>query len=212
MERQPLRILHLENDALDSELIEAALARGGIDCSLRRIETRPEFETALRSDRLDLILSDYTLPAFSGPAALALARELRPETPFILVSGTIGEEAAIETLVGGATDYVLKHRLARLAPAVRRALSEAENRQARQQAEGERRSSEARYYRLFESTKDGLLLLEGATGRVIDANSALLGLLDWEREQVVGRPLAELDLAGGDRVCEQALREVLAGG
>jgi len=116
-----LRILDLEDDPLDTELIQANLAEGGIACEIIRVETRTDFEAALENGVFDLVLSDYSLPSFDGLSALKLAKEIRPEVPFVLVSGAIGEERAIEVLKSGATDYVLKQRLERLVPAVRRA-------------------------------------------------------------------------------------------
>ena len=133
-----LRILDLEDDPLDADLIYARLTEGGIPCDMAQVQTRADFVAALQSGGYDLILSDYSLPAFDGLSALELANEMRPEIPFILVSGAIGEERAIEALKNGATDYVLKQRLERLVPAVRRAVSEAEERAGRRRAEEER--------------------------------------------------------------------------
>ena len=131
----PLRILHLEDNPNDAELVQAMLAADGIACDLVRVETRDKFLAALDKGGLDLILCDYSIPSFDGRTALALAKEKCPDLPFLFVSGTIGEERAIEALKGGATDYVLKDRPARLAPAVRRALDEARERTQRKRAE-----------------------------------------------------------------------------
>src|SRR6266568_7907170 len=131
----PLRILFLEDNPDDRELVARALAMDGLACELVHAETRQEFETALMQDRIDLILADFSLPGYNGMAALATARERRGDVPFILVSGTIGEEQAVESLKSGATDYLLKGRVERLAPAVRRALREAEMRRAHREAE-----------------------------------------------------------------------------
>ena len=133
-----LRILHLEDDTADSELIGSLLRTAGLDCELERVDTRAAFEASLASGAFQIILSDYSLPGFDGQAALGLARSLKPELPFLFVSGTIGEELAIESLKEGATDFVLKDRLQRLAPAVWRALAEAEERAFRQRSEAER--------------------------------------------------------------------------
>ncbi len=136
---EKLRILMLEDSLLDAELIQMHLTDGGIDGELVRVDTRPDFLTALEKDSFDLILADYSLPAFDGVSALELAQATCPEVPFIFVSATLGEELAIETLKSGATDYVLKQRLQRLVPAVNRALREAQERAKRQQAESELR-------------------------------------------------------------------------
>jgi phosphoserine phosphatase RsbU/P len=139
---QHLHILHLEDDPQDAELVEAALAAEGYGCDVRVVATRAEFLAALEDECCDLILADFALPGFDGMSALAIARQLRPEVPFIFVSGQLGEEAAIESLRNGATDYVLKNRLTRLAPAVKRALSEAKERAELQKAEEALRESE----------------------------------------------------------------------
>ena len=126
--KQILNILHIEDSKEDSELIRQMLLSNGFQCQVTRIETRPQVFDALEKNSYDLILADCKLPGFSGLQALEIAHALKPETPFVFVSGTIGEETAIESLRNGATDYVLKDRLSRLAPAVRRALAEAEER------------------------------------------------------------------------------------
>jgi signal transduction histidine kinase len=119
-----LRILHLEDDPADRELVAATLASDGLRCDITPAESRAEFEAALRDRTHDVILADESLPSFDGRTALALAAERCPDVPFIFVSGTLGEETAVERLKAGARDYVLKHRLSRLPSSVRRALAE----------------------------------------------------------------------------------------
>jgi len=126
-----LHILHLEDDTNDASLIHATLETEGIPCVIARVETRDDFQAALERGGIDLILSDYSLPAFDGSSAIALVRATCVDIPVILVSGTLGEEQAIESLKNGATDYVLKERLSRLAPSVRRAMQEVEDREER---------------------------------------------------------------------------------
>ena len=130
-----LRILNLEDSPLDAELLHATLTDGGVECEILRVQTRADFAAALESGDFDLVLADYSLPSFDGLSALKVAQEIGPEIPFVLVSGAVGEEVAIEALKSGATDYVLKQRLERLVPAVRRALREAEERAERKRAE-----------------------------------------------------------------------------
>jgi PAS domain S-box-containing protein len=141
---EQLQILILEDRPTDAELMTRELRREGIEFTAQRVMTEAEFEAALHSPALDLILSDYKLPAYDGLSALALARKLRPEVPFIFVSGSIGEEIAIDALHHGATDYILKQRLDRLGPAVRRTLLAARDQKrlaeaTRQLAESEKR-------------------------------------------------------------------------
>jgi PAS domain S-box-containing protein len=138
----PLRILLLEDSAGDAELIQELLEAGHFVCDINRVQTRAEFVAALKHARFDLILADYKLPSFDGLSALKLALSARPDLPFIFVSGTLGEEVAVEVLKIGATDYVLKTRLSRLVPSVQRALREARERADRKKAEEALRRSE----------------------------------------------------------------------
>lgn len=131
----------LEDNEADAELVGHTLRRGGLVFSSDRVDTRADFIRALERAPPDLILSDYSLPSFDGYAALASAQEICPDVPFIFVTGTLGEEVAIETLKQGATDYVLKHRLSRLVPSVQRALREAAERRERRRAEEQLRES-----------------------------------------------------------------------
>jgi PAS domain S-box-containing protein len=141
--RRPLRILSLEDDPRDTELIQGLLEAEGIACEVTRVDTQPAFQASLEGDRIDLILADYTLPSFDGLLALKLAMSACPDVPFIFVTGTLGEEVAIEALKIGATDYVLKTRLSRLVPSVLRALREADERAERKRAEEALRRNEA---------------------------------------------------------------------
>jgi len=173
-----LRILNLEDDPLDTELIHAILTDGGITCEIDRVQTRVDFVAALEREYFDLILSDYSLPSFDGLAALKIRQEINPELPFILVSGTLGEEAAIKSLTSCATDYVLKDRWERLVPAVRRAVREAEERAKRKRAEEALRRSEERLRLAVESAGLGTWDFNPNTGdlRWDERCKALFGL------------------------------------
>jgi PAS domain S-box-containing protein len=138
-----LRILYLEDEPKDAELVHASLEAEGITCDVIRADTQSDFVAFLRQGAFDLVLADYTLPLFDGISALRIAQEVRPDVPFIFVSGTLGEELAIEALKQGATDYVFKTRLSRIAPSVRRALREADERSERKRAEEALQRNEA---------------------------------------------------------------------
>ena len=130
-----INILHLEDDPYDAALVQATLREGGISSIITRAETRDHFVFVLANGGVDLILADYTLPAFDGLSALKIAHEERPDVPFIFVSGTLGEDLAIDSLKSGATDYVLKKSLSRLAPAVIQVMEQVEARDERRQFE-----------------------------------------------------------------------------
>jgi PAS domain S-box-containing protein len=139
----PLRVLYLEDDIRDVELVQDTLAADGITCQVRRVETETDFLAALDEGDFEIILADYTLPGFDGSSALKIARQRRPDVPFIFVSETVREDLAIEALKSGATDYVVKSGLPRLVPSLKRALREARERAERGRAEKTLRRSEA---------------------------------------------------------------------
>jgi PAS domain S-box-containing protein len=146
----PLRVLHLEDDVGDAELVRATLESEEIQTKLIRVETEPDFVAAVKDADLDLILADYRLPSFDGLSALKIARQHAPDVPFIFVSGKLGEDVAIEALKTGATDYVLKTRLVRLGPSITRALREARERSNRKRAEEALRENEKQLRDLVE--------------------------------------------------------------
>ena len=141
--KSPLHVLYLEDDLRDAELVQETLANDGIKCQVTRVETEIDFIASLEQGGFDLILADYTLPSFDGLSALKIAQQHWPHVPLIFVSGTLGEEVAIEALKFGATDYVFKTRLSRIVPSVQRALREAEERIGPSRAEEALRRSEA---------------------------------------------------------------------
>src|ERR671922_1392397 len=140
----PLCILHLEDDANDAELLQAMLEAEGIVSHVTRVDSQADFSASLEQSGFDLIFADYSLPSFDGLSALKIALEKCPDVPFIFVSGTLGEEAAVEALKIGATDYVLKERLSRIVPSVQRALREAQERTERKRVEQALREAEER--------------------------------------------------------------------
>jgi transcriptional regulator with GAF, ATPase, and Fis domain len=188
---QRARVLILEDLASDAELLEAELRRAGLRFDVVRATDRPSFLALLEESTPDIVLADYSIPGFSGMDALTHVKERFPEIPFVFVSGALGEERAIETLKGGATDYVLKDRLSRLGPAVRRALAEAKERRARAQAEREvGRSHEA--LRRSEATQRVLLEITNAAITAPDRSGlwrssarALRRLVPFERASLV---------------------------
>lgn len=173
-----LRFLLLEDSPLDAELIQASLAEGGIKYELIRVDTRDAYLMALQQNRFDLILADYSLPTFDGVSALSVAQSMCPNLPFIFVSAVLGEEVAIEMLKSGATDYVLKQRLSRLVPSVRRALQEADDRSKRQAAEAALRQQSIRSQILAEvshALSENLLDFQSVLDTIAQRCAELLG-------------------------------------
>jgi signal transduction histidine kinase/CheY-like chemotaxis protein len=162
----PLRILLLEDDAHDAELIQEFLESGHFVCEVTLVQTRAEFVAALQNTAIDLILADYKLPSFDGLSALKLALDARADLPFIFVSGSLGEEVAIEAVKTGATDYVVKSRLSRLVPSVRRALRETQQRAERNKAEEAFRRSETYLAEAQRLSHTGSFGWEPASGKI----------------------------------------------
>ncbi len=182
-----LRILHLEDNPADGELIQSMLEAGGIAFSIQRVETPADFESALEHESFDLIISDHTLPCFDGLSALELARRKLPEIPFIFVSGTIGEELAVDSLKQGATDYVLKDRLSRLVTSVQRAMREAHERNERKQAELKVREQAA----LLDQATDAIFARD-LEQRITYWNKGAERIYGWTEQQALGKRAAEL--------------------
>lgn len=193
--KDKLRVLHLEDDRMHTEIALALLAEDGIDCDLAIVATKEAFVAALDAGQFDLILADYTLPEFDGMKALTMVRERFPYLPFIFVTGTMGEEIAIDAMKHGATDYVLKNRLSRLAPAVRRALAEAVERSERKNAEEalrrseeELRKSNEMFQALLQSSPLAIFLLN-EDGTVKLWNPAAERTFGWSEQEVQGQLL-----------------------
>jgi two-component system cell cycle sensor histidine kinase/response regulator CckA len=183
--RQMIRILHLEDNTDDAWLVQSTLRREGLPCEITLVDSRDDFMRAIDRQVFDLVLSDHRLPGFDGLSALRLLRKKDALVPFILVSGSLGEEAAIETIHSGVTDYVLKDRLTRLAACVVRALSEARDRRERHNAEEALRRSEQRFAVALTTMAEGLLHVD-SDGKVVMSNPAAAGLLGVDESLLTG--------------------------
>jgi two-component system cell cycle sensor histidine kinase/response regulator CckA len=181
-----IHILHLEDDAADAELVQATLEAADMACRTTVVQTRDQFTEALQKGGYDVILADYTLPSYDGLSALRLAQERCPDIPFIFVSGTMGEDAAIEGLTKGATDYVLKQKLSRLAPAIKRTLAEVENRRERQRAEKKLFQANERWGQTFDAVPDLIAILDKDFS-IVQTNKAMAERLGFTPEECVGQ-------------------------
>jgi two-component system cell cycle sensor histidine kinase/response regulator CckA len=198
-----IRILHLEDERDFSELIHSLLQKEGIDAEIILAANRAEFEAALDRERFDLILADYLLPDYDGLQALRRVRAGDTEIPFLLVSGTIGEEAAIESLKNGATDYVLKMHPERLLPAMRRAIDEAREKQKRRKIEIELlsqrkaaeemlRESEEQYRLVFDGNPVPMWIFDQESLRFLEINDAAVQYYGYSREEFLSMTLKDL--------------------
>ncbi len=186
-----LRVLHLEDDPDFCALVGGLLERDGLRADMVLVDNLADFIAAVEKGDFDIILGDYSLPTCTGIDALRAAREKCPDTPFLLVSGTIGEEAAIESLRCGATDYVLKHWPERLVPTVRRAVQEARERLERKRAETELARRERYFRALTENCLDVLAILD-RQGAFLYNSPSVKGVLGYEPKEVAGRNAFDL--------------------
>ena len=210
--KAPLRLLHLEDDLTDTDLVAATLTEAGLACVAHRVDTRSAFLAALQEGQFDLILADYSIPGFDGMSALALARQHSPDVPFLFVSATIGEELAIDAMHQGATDYVLKQRLGRLVPSVQRALRERADRDERKRAEEALVQSEKQFRQAQKMEAVGRL----AGGIAHDFNNLLTVIMGYSHVISTGlgraHPLHD-KIEETQKACERAVmlvRQLLA--
>jgi diguanylate cyclase (GGDEF)-like protein len=210
-----VRILLVEDSAVEAELSIRAIRRAGIESVYLRVETEPALRDAVREFGPDIILSDFSLPRFDGLSALKIAREIAPDLPFVFVSGTIGEERAIEALQCGAMDYVLKHNLARLAPAVRRALEQARSRRERQRQEAQI-AHLTRVLRMLSGINGAVLRIRDRNELFDEACRLAVAVGGYAAALVVlQRPgtheIHVVSTAGTDELAAQRLRTAVAG-
>ncbi|MEA5519176.1 response regulator [Limnoraphis robusta] len=203
-----LQILLLEDDPVDVELIQTTLKSGGIEANLICVTRRSDFSEILKTQLPDLILSDYVLPSFDGIAALKIAQEFCPQVPFIMVSGMLGEERAIETLKQGATDYVLKQRLERLVPSAKRALRESQERLERLRVEETLRQTDDLLRAIVDASPVGIITLNPQK-KVIAWNIASERIYGWQSQEVINQALPVIppeEQNQFDRLFQQALQ------
>ncbi|HLQ78847.1 MAG TPA: response regulator [Terriglobia bacterium] len=175
-----LQILHLEDDALDADLMVATLMESNMECDVVRVDNRADFISKLQDHRFDLVISDLSLPTFDGRSALDIIRHQWPNLPFIFLSGTIGEDAAVESLLGGATDYVLKHKLTRLVPAVQRAYRESKERKLRRLTEEKLALASTQLQNLFDNLDEVIFSLDTVAPALLQVSPSC--------EKVLGYP------------------------
>ena len=188
---QPVRILLLESDGLQAQLILDAIGQGNLECAVHQTRSEADMLGELAQARPDAIVCGLAMQPWGGPAALALAHAQCPEVPFIFIAAADAEGAAVETLQQGAADYLLSDRLARLPEALRRAIERAQARAVRREAEDRTREAELRFQATFAQAAVGIAHVDAA-GCMIRANPRLAGMLGYAAEEMVGKRLVQL--------------------
>jgi PAS domain S-box-containing protein len=192
---KPLHILMVEDSEDDATLLLRELGRGGLEIISERVDSADALSAALERNVWDIILADYSIPGFSGMAALTLVQAKALDIPFIIVSGAIGEDIAVEAMRAGAVDFFLKGSTTRLVPAIVREVSDARERQQRRFTEAQLRQSEIRFARVFHANPIAITITSFARGgRGIDANERFLSLFEYNYDDVIGKTAEELNL------------------
>ena len=208
-----LRVLMVEDSPTDAKLVVQELQRTGCPVEFERVETAKEMRAALERKEWDVVTSDWSMPKFTAPAALAILKEKGLDLPFIIVSGTIGEDKAVEAMRAGAHDYVLKDKLGRLTPAVEREMRECNERGARRRAEAALRESETRFRRLSESGIIGIVISD-MQGNIREANDTYMRMVGYSRDELLRGALRWSDLTPPEfqHLAERAAGQLQASG
>jgi PAS domain S-box-containing protein len=186
-----IKILHLEDDPDDSELVLTELKSAEFEIEYTRVDNEKDFRNQLENNKFNIILADYNLPTFDGISALRICAEKYPETPFIIVSGTLGEEIAVEMLKYGAADYLLKQNLKRLVTAVEHSLKEASLKQEKVKTEKELKESEEKFRTITENSADAIFVVD-QSGKYVFTNKKVTELLGYSKEEMVSITLIDL--------------------
>ena len=187
-----IKILHLEDNDYDAELISFILKKNKIQADITVVQKESDFIHLVETHTFDLIFSDFSLPSYDGKSALEISKEKAPSTPFIFISGTIGEDVAIDSMLNGATDYVLKGNLNRLIPAIHRAIRERNERLERIKAQKALMESEERYRHIYEAATIGIFRMDN-NGNFLMANPACVKMLGYnDNEKILGTNLFDM--------------------
>ncbi len=203
-----LRVLNVEDSQQDTALLVRHLERAGYDLILDRVDTAETMKAALASRDWDVILCDYSMPQFNALEAVALVKEINLDIPLIIISGTVGEEVAVEAMRSGAHDYLMKGSLIRLAPTIERELQESENRRARRRAEDDLLTSERKYRLLFDQNPLPMWVFDRETLRFLAINEAAIAHYGFSREEFLAMTIKDVRPPEDIPTLEHALRPV----
>jgi PAS domain S-box-containing protein len=208
--KDKLKVLLVEDLPSDAELAGRALKAGGLDAESMRVDTKEAFLEALAAYRPDIVISDFSMPAFDGMSALRLAMASDPALPFIILTGSMNEDTAVECMKAGASDYVIKEHITRLPYAVSEALNRRKILVLSAQKSEQLRESEERYRSLFEESHAVMLILDPEEAVVVEANQAACDFYGWPKERLVGMKMTGFNTLGEEEIKEN-IRNALAG-
>ncbi len=200
IEKKPLRVLFVEDLPTDAELAERVLRKGGLDLEPMRVDTRESFLAALEEFRPDVVISDYSMPVFDGMSALGLAHARDPNLPFIILTGSMHEDTAVECMKAGAGDYVIKEHITRLPFAVAEALKLQKSRRASAEAASGLRESEERYHALFENSHAVMIIIDPEKRTIVEANQAACDFYGWTKETLLGQKMTVYNTLAEDEI------------
>lgn len=190
-----IHILLVEDSAVDAELITRELVKSDLTHILKLVQSKDEFLKALEEFAPDIVLCDYSLPGFDAPEALKIVKKSYPEIPLIVISGTIGEDTAIDTMKFGAVDYIMKDRLVRLVPAVRRALEDAVLTSKRKHLEAELSlAKEEEFKTVFENAVDGILIVDMESKKFYRGNNSICRMLGYSPDEIENLGVLDIHL------------------
>lgn len=184
-----ISVLYLEDDDLDVELIRETLNRGEIKFNLFHVQNKNDFRIALKTMKFDLILADFNLPDIDGYGVLYIAKEINSEIPTIILSGTINEEVAIDTLKYGAVDYIFKSKLDKLIPAIESALVKAEENRRKRKYEKELLVSESKFRTIFHQLTEPVLIIDPYNSKIVEANEQTEETFGYGKNEIIGKKI-----------------------
>lgn len=184
-----IRLLLVEDSETDAELLLHQLEKGGFTVSHKRVQTAEDMKRALRQDKWDIVISDFVMPEFDGLSAWKILRKSGLDLPFIIVSGKIGEDAAVDAMRSGVHDYIMKSNMKRLIPAVQRELADAKMRKKHNAAEEERRRIEAQYRLVVENATEGIAVIQDEKFKFV--NPIIAQILDLPKEELIDTPIGK---------------------
>ncbi len=197
--RVPLRVLLVEDCEDDVALILRLLRRGGYEPDWKQVQTAETLDAALAASRWDIVLSDYTMPQFDAMRALHRLREQSANLPFIVISGSIGEETAVAAMRAGASDYLMKSNLTRLVPAIERELRESADRLERTRTKKALQDLQEKFQVVFHEYLDVMLVLDYRNGHILHCNHTINRVMGYDERRLVGQPFLHHLVAGGHR-------------